>query len=67
MFCWFKFTSLNSSSSLGGNLVSQHRYASNAGMGISIKYVSSTTGYLSVNTGNGSSRTYNTYCGTTLL
>jgi len=36
-------------------------------MGITIKYVSSTTGYLSINTGTGSSRTYNTYCGTTLL
>ena len=67
MFCWFKFTNLLSSSSLGGNLVSQHRYSSNQGLGISIKYVSATTGYLSVNTGNGSSRTYNTYCGTTLL
>lgn len=67
MFCWFKFVSLNSSSSLGGALVSQHRHATNSGMGITIKYASSTTGYLSVNTGNGSSRTFNTYCGTTLL
>lgn len=67
MFCWFRFTSLESSSSLGGGLVSQHRYGSNAGMGITIRYVSSTTGYLSVNTGNGSSRTFNTYYGTTLL
>ena len=67
MFCWFKFTSLTSTSSLGAGLVSQHRYSSNQGMGITIKYVSSTTGYLSVNTGNGSGRTYNTYCGTTLL
>ncbi len=67
MFCWFKFTSLYSGSSLGGGLVSQHRYAANRGMGITLKYVSSTTGYISVNTGNGSSRTYNTYIGTTLL
>lgn len=67
MFCWFKATSFQSDSSLGGGLVSQHRYSSNAGMGITLKYVSSTTAYLSVNTGNGSSRTYNTYCGTTLL
>ena len=67
MFCWFKFTDLEASSSLGGGLVSQHRYGSNSGMGITIKYVSSTTGYLSVNTGTGSSRTYNTYTGTTLL
>ena len=67
MFCWFKFTDLEASSSLGGGLVSQHRYASNAGMGITIRYASSTTGYLSVNTGTGSGRTYNTYYGTTLL
>ena len=67
MFCWFKFTSLMSDSSLGGALVTQHRYSKNTGMGITIKYVSSTTGYISVNTGTGSSRTYNTYCGTTLL
>ena len=67
MFCWFKFTSLVSTASLGGGLVSQHRYSANTGMGITIKYVSSTTGYLSINTGTGSSRTYNTYCGTTLL
>ena len=67
MFCWFKFSSLMSNSSLGGAMVTQHRYGSNSGMGLTIKYVSSTTGYLSINTGNGSSRTYNTYCGTTLL
>lgn len=67
MSCWFKFNSLMSASNLGGSLVNQHRYPNNTGMGLTIKYVSSTTGYLSVNTGNGSSRTYNTYCGTTLL
>lgn len=67
MFCWFKFTSLNSGSALGGTLVSQHRYATNSGMGITIRYASDSTGYLSVNTGNGSSRTYITYYGTTLL
>lgn len=67
MFCWFKFTNLTNSSSLGGAMITQHRYPKNTGMGLTIKYVSSTTGYLSINTGNGSSRTYNTYCGTTLL
>ena len=67
MFCWFRFTSLSSASTLGGGLVSQHRYPSNSGMGITIRYQSSTTGYLSVNTGTGDSRTYNTYYGTTLL
>ena len=67
MFCWFMFTSLGSNSSLGGAMVGQHRYPTNQGMGLTIKYVSSTTGYLSINTGNGSSRTYNTYCATTLM
>lgn len=66
MFCWMNFSSVYSSSSLmavGG----QHRYPSCTGMGITIKYNNSTSGYLSLNTGNGSSRTYNTYCGSTLL
>lgn len=67
MCCWVKFNSLKPDSSLGGALVSQHRYLNNTGMGLTIKYISSTTGYISVNTGNGSSRTYNTYCGSTLL
>lgn len=67
MFCWVKFISLNSDSSLGCGLVSQHRYSKNTGLGLNIKYVSSTTGYVTVSTGTGSSRTYNTYCGSTLL
>ena len=67
MFCWFKFTDLYSGASLGGSLISQHRTSTYTGMGITIRYVSATTGYLSVSTGNGSSRTYNTYYGTTLL
>ena len=67
MFCWFKFTQLNSGSGLGGAMGGQHRYENDTGMGITIKYVSATTGYLSLNTGNGSSRTYNYYCGKTLL
>ena len=67
MFCWVNFTSLMSSSNLGGGLVSQHRYSSNIGMGLTIKYVSASTGYLSVNTGTGSTRTYNEYLATTLM
>lgn len=67
MFCWVKFSSLTSSADLGGSMGGQHRYQTNTGMGLTIKYVSATTGYLSCNTGNGSSRTYNTYCGSTLL
>jgi len=67
IFAWVKFSSLTSDSSLGGSIAGQHRYPSNVGMGMTLKYVSSTTGYLSVNTGNGSARTFNTYCGSTLL
>ena len=67
MFCWFKFESLNSSSSLGGGLVTVHNISTINGTGITIKYVSSTTGYLSLNTANGTNRTFNQYCGTTLL
>jgi len=66
MFCWIYVNEFNSSSSLNG-VAGQHRYASNCGMGITVKYINSSTGYLSVNTGNGSSRTYNTYCGNTVL
>ena len=67
MFCWFKADQFLSNSGLGGTLISQHRYPNCTGMGITLKYVSDTTAYLSVNTGNGSTRTFNTYCGTTLL
>jgi hypothetical protein len=66
MFCWIYMTNVYNNSSLNA-ICGQHRYQTNSGMGITIKYASSTSGYLSVNTGNGSSRTYNTYCGSTLL
>ena len=66
MFCWINFTQLNSGSSLTG-VCGQHRYPNNAGMGITIKYASATTGYISLNTGDGTNRTYNTYTGSTLL
>lgn len=67
MCCWVKFSTLMASSSLGGAMGGQHRYPTNTGMGLTIKYISDSTGYLSVNTGDGSNRTYNTYCGNTLL
>ena len=66
-FCWFNFTGLMSSSELGGSMGGQHRYQSNTGLGLNFKYETSTTGYLTVSTGNGSSRTFNTYYGKTLL
>lgn len=67
MFCWFKIRELNSTSSLGGGLISWHNHLANSGTGLTIRYKTSTTGYLSVSTGNGDSRTYNTYYGTTEL
>lgn len=66
MFCWVYFNSFYATASLTG-ILGQHRYLSNQGMGLTAKYVSSTSGYLSINTGNGTSRTFNTYCGNTLL
>ena len=66
MFCWIYMTSVYSEASLNA-ICGQHRYQKNSGMGITVKYNNSSSGYLSVNTGNGSSRTYNTYCGSTLL
>lgn len=66
MCCWINMTDVYSGSSLMG-IGGQHRYSANTGMGLTIRYVSATSGYLSVNTGNGSSRTYNTYYGTTLM
>ena len=68
MCCWVKFSSLMDGAALGGTMGGQHRYSNCTGMGLTIKYISASTGYLSLNTGNGAgSRTYNTYCGNTLL
>lgn len=67
MCCWVNFSTLTSSSSLGGTMGGQHRYQNCTGMGLTFKYVSASTGYLSCNTGDGSNRTYNHYCGNTLL
>ena len=66
-FTWMKFISLTSASNLGCSAGGQHRYTTNTGMGLNIKYVSATTGYLTVSTGTGSDRTFNAYCGKTLL
>lgn len=68
-FCWGRFNTLTSMSSLGGSFGGQHRADNGTGMGLNIKYVSASTGYLTISTGKGNStdRTYNTYCGSTLL
>ena len=68
MCCWVKFNSFYSAASLTG-IGGQHRYYDKApsNMGLTAKYLSATTGKLSVNTAVGTSRTYNTYCGNTTL
>lgn len=70
MFCWLYMTDVCSSSSLNA-IMGQHRYNYNSGngmnMGLTVKYVSSTTGYLSVNTATTYGRTYKTYRSSTLL
>jgi hypothetical protein len=70
MFCWVKLNDIYNKDSLNA-IMGQHRYNYNGNkgcnMGLTIKYVSSTTGYVSVNTSTSSGRTFNTYCGKTLL
>ena len=66
MFCWVKPTIFNSSSSLSG-VCGQHRYTTMTGLGITLARSTDSTGYLSVNTGNGNGRTFTTYKGSTLL
>ena len=67
MSCWVNFSTLYSGSALGAAMGGQHRYHTCSGMGLTIKYINATTGQLSLNTGTGSDRTYNTYCGSTTL
>lgn len=66
VFCWVKLNSFNSSSSLTG-ICGQHNYHNCVGMGLNLIYASSTSGYVGVSTGNGNSRTYKDYKGSTLL
>lgn len=70
MFCWLYMTDVFNVENLNA-IMGQHRYNYNGGkgvnMGLTVKYVSGTTGYLSVNTATSSGRTFNTYCGSTLL
>lgn len=77
MFCWIYMDSVFGTSSLNA-VMGQHRYQYPCGLGLTIKYVSATSGYLSIDTGstvsgtgssstNGGYRTYNNYRGSTLL
>ncbi|MCQ2081579.1 MAG: LamG domain-containing protein [Lachnospiraceae bacterium] len=66
MFAWVRFTALNDEAYLSG-VGGLHDYSRNMGMGITIRTADTYHGYVSVNTGTGSDRTYNTYYGNTLL
>lgn len=62
MFCWAYVVTAGSSAN---GLVSNHSHANNTGFGITVRQISSTDYRISCSTGNGSSRTYMTYYGTT--
>lgn len=66
MFCWVKPNAFNSSSGLTG-ICGQHRFPSCIGLGITLSYVSATTGYACITCGNGSNRWYREHRGSTLL
>lgn len=61
MCCW-AFVSECTTSANG--LVTNHNHGTNTGAGITVKQISSSDFRISCNTGTGSSRTYNTYYGT---
>jgi len=63
MACWAYVTKCHSGTANG--LVNTHDHLANTGCGINVKDISTTDFRISCNTGNGSSRTYNTYYGTT--
>ena len=63
MACWARVISDATTSANG--LITNHNHVTNSGVGITVKQISSTDYRISCNTGTGSSRTYNTYYGTT--
>lgn len=62
MSCWAFITE---ASATANGLVSNHSHSSNTGSGLTVAYVSASDYRLSCNTGDGTSRTYNSYRGTT--
>jgi hypothetical protein len=77
MFCWLYLEEVTSDSALSA-VMGQHRYANPCGLGVTIRYISSTQGYLSVNIGsrsyasdtasqNSGYRSYNVLHGGTVL
>lgn len=77
MFCWIYMESVFTSSYLNA-IMGQHRYQNPCGLGLTVRAVDSSSGYVSMNTGstasgtgssstNGGYRTYNNYRGSTTL
>lgn len=61
MSCWAYVTSAEPSAN---GLVTNHDHSTNTGAGITVKYISPTDFRISCNTGTGTSRTYDSYYGT---
>lgn len=61
MSCWAYVTSAETTAN---GLVTNHDYTTNTGAGINVKYISPTDFRISCNTGTGTSRTYDSYYGT---
>lgn len=59
---WAYVTGIATSTAAG--LVSHHNHATNMGAGINVKYISDTDYRICCSTGNGTSRTYHSYYGT---
>ena len=63
MMCW-AYVSATIGDTANG-IITNHNHSDNSGTGITIKQISTTDYRISCNTGNGSSRTFNAYYGTT--
>ena len=63
MCCWAYV--MDTVGDTANGLISNHSYVDNTGCGITVKQVSTSDYRISCNTGNGSSRTFNTYYGKT--
>lgn len=68
LFCWVKADSFNTDANLTG-LGGQHRYydAAPSNLGLTMTYVDASHAKISANTAIGTTRTYTTYTGTTLI
>ena len=62
MCCW---ANVSDGIASANGLVSNHDHSSNTGVGINVKYISSTDFRISWSTGTGTGRTYESYYGTT--